>query len=100
MSIDGNLIPGGPHANDARVGRVQAPGTERTDGARPSGDGATFRRILEQLEAVAKRADAEPTASGDDVQALQDALRLADEDHQQLMELRARLEDAFRRATE
>ena len=66
--------------------------------AQPSGDPTEFRRLLEQLEQLAQQRGAEPaTGAGEDVAALQDALRQADADFAQVMDLRARLEDAFRR---
>lgn len=62
-------------------------------------DPTAFRRLLEQLESVARPVDdaagGEPDASSD-LHALHDALHDADRDYEQLMELRRQLEQAFR----
>lgn len=52
---------------------------------------ATFQRLLERLEALGR----DPAAKLDGSEALPDALRRADDDFAQAMDLRRRLEDAF-----
>jgi hypothetical protein len=58
----------------------------------PAGDGLDFRRLLERLEELARR-DAPPAA---DVETFRDAVRAAGDDFAAAMDLRRRLEDAFR----
>ncbi|HLU39228.1 MAG TPA: hypothetical protein VK081_07570 [Planctomycetota bacterium] len=65
---------------------------EPAAGAPPSAGTATFRRLLETLEGLAK-APPPQVADADD---LQRALRRADADYALASELRRRLEDAIR----
>lgn len=53
---------------------------------------ASFQRLLERLEALGRDPAARPPEAGD---ALPDALRRADDDFAQAMDLRRRLEEAF-----
>ena len=91
MTIDGQGQPirGVDGANGPQ-------GRQGTGGVQDS-DPATFRRLLEQLENVG-RTGSPAEAASDDLSALQDDLRKADEEFDQVMDLRTRLEDAFRRA--
>lgn len=71
----------------------------------PTADSTEFRRLLEQLENLSRSADkATPKIEGDDevpvdeADDLKDALRRADDDFVAAMDLRRRLEEAFRRS--
>jgi len=58
-------------------------------------DPAEFRRLLEKLEALAKQ----PKDSAvEDLSQLEDAVRSADDDFKQVMEMRKMLESAYQRA--
>ncbi len=71
------------------------PGAEptRPAAASPPADGADFRALLERLERLA---GAPAPAEVHDTEGLQQALRAADQDFTSAMDLRRRLEDAFR----
>ena len=89
MSIDGNNQP------IRGIDPGKAAETRKPDAAQHT-DPTTFRRLLEQLEAIGRSDDAAP--NGDDLHALQDDLRKADAEFDSVMDLRTRLEDAFRKA--
>jgi len=57
-------------------------------------DSPAFRALLESLERLAPRT--EPTPAVDDAEGLQRAIRAADDGFRQAMDLRRRLEEAFR----
>lgn len=69
--------------------------TQRPAAAQPDdGRTPTFRALLESLQRFA--APPEPTAPVEDADALRSALERADDEFQQVMDMRRRLEDAFR----
>ena len=71
----------------------------RTDPASPTekarGEGA-FRELLDQMQELARGREAD-AASAPTAPEFTEAMRRADEDYVTLMDLRRRLEDAFRR---
>lgn len=71
------------------------PGAEppRPAATSPPADGADFRALLERLERLA---GTPAPAEVHDTEGLQQALRAADQDFTSAMDLRRRLEDAFR----
>ena len=77
-----------------RISRIQ--GTTPAEGlsTKPA-DPAEFRRLLEKLEGLAKKPD-QPVV--EDVDQLESAVRDADDDFKQVMDMRRMLEAAYRRA--
>lgn len=81
--------------------RMRIDGVKGADPAqhagKPEHTGPTeFRRLLEKLEAVAKHSKVE--ASVEDVDKLRDAMKKADDDFSVVMDLRQKLEDAYRKS--
>ncbi len=58
-------------------------------------DSAEFRRLLEKLEELSKNSEEKVVEDADD---LRDALRKAEDDYISAMDLRRKLEEAFRRS--
>jgi hypothetical protein len=67
------------------------------DGAPARADTLAFRRLLESLEQVGRRS--EPAPESVDAASLPDVLQRAEEDFAVAMDLRRRLEQAFRART-
>jgi hypothetical protein len=80
--------------NDGVPGIGGVPPTQGTGQAKAgANDTPEFRRILEKLEQLAK---APPETPPQDAEQLQDALRKAEDGFSSAMDLRRRLEEAFR----
>jgi len=84
-----------------KIPNVDPAGQPQQTGQGPekAGDSAEFRRMLERLEAIAKKTDGSH-ADVDKVQgteAFMDAMKKADEDFITAMDLRRKLEEAYRR---
>ncbi len=75
---------------------VGGSGAPQPAGAPPVADGLEFRRLLERLEELAQRENAPATPPAADVETFRDAVRAADDDFAAAMDLRRRLEEAFR----
>ncbi|MCA8944055.1 MAG: hypothetical protein KDB80_15935 [Planctomycetes bacterium] len=79
-----------------RIDGVKGPDPAHHAG-KPEQTGPTeFRRLLEKLEAVAKQSKVEESV--EDVDKLRDAMKQADDDFSVVMDLRKKLEDAYRRS--
>lgn len=79
-----------------RIQTDRAPDGQRTKAADPE----TFQRLLEELQALADKGDAPDPARADKKDGLAnfgEALRRADDDFATLMDLRHKLEEAFRK---
>ena len=72
-------------------------GADQVQGTAGSGrsDGAEFRRLLEKLEGM-RTDDADPAGTTDSPESLVQDLAKADDDFMSVMDLRRRLEEAFR----
>ena len=79
--------------NVFRIGGPSEPGKHPTEPTRT--DSAEFRRLLEQLEELSKSSQEKVVEDADD---LRDALRKAEDDYISAMDLRRKLEEAFRRS--
>jgi hypothetical protein len=79
--------------NVFRIGGPNEPSKPPTEATRT--DSAEFRRLLEQLEELSKSSQEKVVADADD---LKDALRKAEDDYLSAMDLRRKLEEAFRRS--
>lgn len=85
-----------------RIDRAQpgSPADAHTAGAAGTPETSEFRRMLEKLEAVARPAHkpgADTQQSEDaDLDKLHDAMRKADDDYAAIMDLRRRIEEAYR----
>lgn len=73
-----------------RIDRIHS---QAPDGPRPPADKDEFRRLLEQVQRLAKK----PQRAAGNADELASALQEAEKDFDLAMELRAMLEDAFRR---
>ena len=71
------------------------PAKGRDQGTNP--DSAEFRRILERLQAISDPDTDAQTKKLDDAQEFLDAMKKADDDYMSVMDLRQRLEDAYRK---
>ena len=78
--------------NVFRIGGANGPGEH--PGEPTKTDSVEFRRLLEQLEQLSKSGEDKVVEDADD---LRDALRKAEDDYVSAMDLRRRLEEAFRR---
>jgi hypothetical protein len=70
-------------------------GPERTSTGPSSTDSAEFRRLLERLEKLSTKSEEVVVK---DAKGLEDALRKAEDDFVSAMDLRRKLEEAFRRS--
>lgn len=80
---------------------IQRPGSTDPAAAPAAGRSAAdpgFRALLESLQQLARR-QAQPADEVGDATALHSAIERADDDFQQVMDLRRRLEEAFRART-
>ncbi len=76
------------------IGPVERPASNAQNAAPAGADsGLEFRRLLETLERISAERDLPPA---DDVQAFARAVQRADDEFSTVMDLRRRLEDAFR----
>lgn len=79
--------------NIFRIGGSNEPGDHPIEPTRT--DSAEFRRLLEKLEELSKNSEEKVVEDADD---LRDALRKAEDDYISAMDLRRKLEEAFRRS--
>ncbi len=81
-------------SENLRIDQIQGQ-AKPNQSAEKAADPTEFRRLLEKLEALAKT----PKASDvEDLSQLEDAVRSADDDFKQVMEMREMLESAYKRA--
>jgi hypothetical protein len=73
-----------------RIDRIHS---QAPDGAKPPADREEFRRLLEQVQRLSEK----PQSAAENADELASALQEAEKDFDLAMELRALLEDAFRR---
>lgn len=66
-------------------------------GPNPVSNDPAFRRMLERLEELQAKSDAGEDATEDETLAFMDALKKADDDFVAAMDLRRKLEEAYRR---
>ena len=78
--------------NIIRIGGSKESGPSPSEPTRT--DSAEFRRLLEKLEQLSKNSEEKVVEDADD---LRDALRKAEDDYMAAMDLRRKLEEAFRR---
>jgi hypothetical protein len=64
--------------------------------SRPA-DSAEFRRILERLQAISNGDNEAKTKQLDDTQEFLDAMKKADDQYLSVMDLRQKLEDAYKK---
>ena len=69
--------------------------TDRSSTEPSKTDSLEFRRLLEQLEKLSTKSEEKVVK---DAEGLQDAIRKADDDFISAMDLRRKLEEAFRRS--
>lgn len=78
-----------------RIHGTQGPEANQPGGAAGAAGSTEFRRLLEQLETVARSANGSPE-SVTDIDNLREAMKKADDDFEAVMQLRKQLEDAYR----
>ncbi|MEO0481389.1 MAG: hypothetical protein AAF196_18115 [Planctomycetota bacterium] len=98
MTIDPNKLNSSPIDQAGGVSGPQSLGrTDRANSDKASSDPAAFGRLLDELRAIGKNSADKAAADVSALDSLQQDLDRADEEYRQVMDLRQRLEDAYRR---